>query len=112
MASVEQCERAVTQLAEKLAGADGATPLSGGLDRTISCTIRDLGVIFGGRLRGGRLEGIRQVDSADAQIRMSTSGDDLLALVAGELGIGAAWASGRLTVQASVLDLLKLRSML
>jgi hypothetical protein len=112
MASVEQCEQAFEQLAGKLAGADGTTPLSGGFDRTISCTVRDLGVIFGGQLRAGRLVGIQQVDSAQAQIRMSLTGDDLLALVAGELNIGAAWASGRLAVQAGMLDLLKLRAML
>jgi hypothetical protein len=43
---------------------------------------------------------------------MSMTGDDLLALVAGDLGVGAAWAGGRLKVQAGMLDLLKLRSML
>jgi hypothetical protein len=36
----------------------------------------------------------------------------LVALVAGDLGLPAGWATGRLTVEASVLDLLRLRALL
>lgn len=112
MASVEQCEQAFHQLAGRLAGADPATRRSVGFERTVSCAVHDLDVIFAGQLRDGQLVDIRQADSSDAQIRMRMSSDDLLAVVAGELGLGAAWTSGRLQVHASMLDLLKLRSML
>ena len=47
-----------------------------------------------------------------AQVRLAASSDDLVALVAGDLTLGAAWATGRLVVEASVLDLLRLRSLL
>jgi putative sterol carrier protein len=36
--------------------------------------------------------------------------DDLLKLVDGELNMASAWASGRVKIDASVFDLLKLRS--
>ena len=38
--------------------------------------------------------------------------DDLIALTDGELDFAKAWLSGRIKVEASVRDLLKLRSML
>jgi putative sterol carrier protein len=37
-------------------------------------------------------------------------GDDLVKLVAGELNMAAAWATGRVKVDASVRDIIKLRS--
>jgi putative sterol carrier protein len=38
--------------------------------------------------------------------------DDLLALTAGELDFTRAWASGRVKMEASIRDMLKLRSLL
>jgi putative sterol carrier protein len=110
MASVEECERAFHGLAAKLAGADQAAKQKTGFDRSLTCTLRDLRVTFGGRLRHGELLDIRQVNKPDAQIRMTMSSDDLLKLVAGELNMGAAWATGRVKIDASVFDLLRLRS--
>ena len=109
MASVEQCQRAFDDLAARLAQAD-AEAKKRALDRTVSCTLRDLNLVFGGELKGGELIDIRQVDSAKAQIRMSMSSDDLVKLVAGDLHLGTAWATGRVRIDASVRDLLKLRS--
>ena len=47
-----------------------------------------------------------------AQVRLTVGSDDLVALTDGELDFGRAWLSGRVKVEASVRDLLKLRSML
>jgi len=80
MASVQECERAFHGLAAKLSGRDGA------------------------------LLDIRQVDKPDAQVKMTMTSDDLLRLVAGELAMGSAWATGRVKIEASIFDLLKLRS--
>ena len=38
------------------------------------------------------------------------SSDDLLALVNGGLKVPAAWATGRLKIDASMMDLLRLKS--
>lgn len=113
MASVEDCERALHALAQRLSSADAATRGKAGFDRTLSCGLTDPDVIFAGRLRTGSLTEIRQVSAAEAataKIRLHMSGDDLLDLVAGELHMASAWASGRVKVQAGVLDLVKLRS--
>ena len=48
----------------------------------------------------------------DAQIRLTVSSDDLLAVTAGELPFASAWAAGRLKIEASVLDMIRLRSLL
>jgi len=110
MASVEECERAFHDLAAKLSGADQAARKKASFDRSLTCTLPDLKVIFAGQLRDGQLLDIRQVDEADAQVRMTMTSDDLIELVAGELSMGSAWATGRIKIDASVFDLLKLRS--
>ena len=110
MASVEECERAFHGLAAKLAGADADSRKKASFDRSLTCTLRDLKVIFAGQLRNGQLVDIRKVDKPDAQVRMTMTSDDLLKLVDGELAMGSAWATGRVKINASVMDLVKLRS--
>ena len=111
MATVEECERAMHELAGKLAGNSGSGVRNKIEDRSLTCELRDLKVVYGGRLRDGKLEDIRQVTDARAQIRLSMTGDDLLALTQGNLNLGRAWATGRIKISASVFDLIKLRSM-
>ena len=67
---------------------------------------------FQGRLRGGTIVDLTDGDDPSAQIRLSLTGDDLLALVAGSLNFAGAWASGRVSVKAAFGDLLKLRKLL
>ena len=110
MASVEECEKAFHDLAARLGGVDPQERKKVVLDRSLSCTLRDLGIIFAGQLRDGELQDIRQVHEADAQIRLSVTSDDLVKLTSGELNFANAWATGKLRVDANVFDLLKLRS--
>lgn len=110
MASVEECERAFHDLAERLATADPEHKKRADFDRTLSCTLPDLDVVFGGRLDHGELTDIRQIDDSRAQVRMTMSSDDLISMVKGELNMGAAWATGRIKIDAGVRDLLRLRS--
>jgi|SRR3954453_1940970 hypothetical protein len=111
MATAEQCRQALTQIAARLA-ADPEAAARVNLDRSLACEIRDLKVAFHGRLRNGTITDLTDGDDPKAQIRLSLSGDDLLALVAGQLGFGSAFASGRVSVKASFTDLLKLRKLL
>jgi SCP-2 sterol transfer family len=110
VATVEQCEQALHTLAQRLADHD-ASRRNAGFDRTLSCTIRDLGVVFGGRLKDGQLIDIAPATSPDAQVRLSMTGEDLLALVDGRLKMSSAWASGRIKIDAGVRDLMRLRSL-
>lgn len=110
MATVEECEQALADLADRLAANESARR-SVSFDRTLTCTIRDLDVIFAGRLKGGHLVDIRRAPSRDAQIKLSMNGDDLVALVAGRLKMASAWATGRVKIDASIRDILRLRSL-
>jgi putative sterol carrier protein len=111
MATLEQCRTALNQLAERLA----ANAEVGGrldFDRSLACQVTDLGAAFHGRLEGGRIVDLTDGDDPRAKIRMIISSDDLLELVGGRLDAGKAFASGRLKIKASVLDLIKLRKLL
>lgn len=112
MATVEQSEAAMHKLAERMRSPQAADVRGKMLDRSVSCHLRDLGVTFAGQLRDGGIQDIRQVDKANGQIKLATTSDDLLALVDGQLSFAKAWTSGRLKVDASVFDLLKLRALL
>jgi hypothetical protein len=113
VATVEECEAALNSLAERLNGVDPDVRSKYVVQRTLSCRIRDLDVVFAGRVDDDGITDIRRVDGAGgAQVRLATSSDDLIALTEGRLGVPAAWATGRLKIEASVLDLLKLRSLL
>ena len=109
MATVEECEQALADLADRLAANESAQR-SVSFDRTLTCTIRDLDVTFAGRLKGGQLVDIRPAPSREAQIKLSMSSDDLVALVAGRLKMASAWATGRVKIDASIRDMLRLRS--
>ncbi len=112
LATVEQCAAAVASLADLLAEVDPAVRAKAIVDRSVSCTVKDLQVIFVGRLRDGGLYDIRLSDSARAQVKVTLASDDLIKLINGDLDIASAWARGRVRVEASVFDLLKLRSLI
>ena len=112
MATVKECERALSSLAQRLAEVDPDQRAKYAVERTVSCAVSDLGVVFTGRVDEDGLTGVQVGDNPSAQVRLATSSDDLVALSEGRLGVPSAWASGRLKIEASVLDLLKLRSLL
>ncbi|MDA5285062.1 SCP2 sterol-binding domain-containing protein [Streptomyces sp. NPDC054904] len=115
MATIEECREALDRLSDNLARAEGDVRGAAALDRSLSCHITDLDRTFTGRLDDGRI----RVDAvapgpprAKAEIRLAMTGDDLLALVAGELRFPKAWASGRVRLEAGFRDLLRLKSLL
>ena len=110
MATAEECEQALADLADRLSANESAQQRVS-FDRSLTCTIRDLDLIFAGRLNGGHLVEIRRAQSKDAQIKLSMNSDDLVALVAGRLKMASAWATGRVRIDASIRDMLRLRSL-
>lgn len=109
MATLEQCRAAVEELSRRMSGSDHKPGLA---DRTLSCHIPDLDVTFSGTLRDGTLADITtEPQSSKAQIRVTTSSDDLVAMVDGELDMGKAWLTKRLKIDASMLDLIKMKGM-
>ncbi|MFE6777295.1 SCP2 sterol-binding domain-containing protein [Streptomyces sp. NPDC057702] len=114
MATRHECQRALERLADRLAEADGGVRRAAEVDRSLSCHLTDLDVTFAGRLSEGRLTDVRPLTGpprAPAAIRLTTTSDDLLALVDGRLPLTRAWASGRLRVRAGPRDLLRLRAL-
>lgn len=116
MASLQECEAALQELAARFAALDPDLRRRHAVDRTVSCRVPDLGVVFSVRLTDGSVVDVQcrpaHDDAASAQVRLAAASDDLVALVAGDLTPPVAWATGRLSVEASVLDLLRLRSLL
>jgi len=110
MATVDECRTALQKLAANLAA--NADQVRIDLDRPLACTIKDLGVAFHGRLLDGRLVDLADGDDPKAKIRLTATGDDLIALVNGQLDFAKAWTSGRVSVSANPFDLLKLRKLL
>jgi hypothetical protein len=110
VATAEECERALQELSDRLAASESSQQKVGS-DRSLTCTIRDLDIIFAGRLKGGQLVDIGRTDSKDAQVRLAMNSDDLIALVQGSLNLVHALATGRVKIDASVRDLLRLRAL-
>lgn len=115
MATMAECRSALDRLSDNLAGADGDVRGAAALDRSLSCHIKDLGITFTGRLADGRIQVLDTVEGPPrekAEIRLAMTGDDLVAMVDGELNFAKAWGSGRVRLEAGFRDLLKLRSLL
>ena len=115
MATADQCESALKWLATRLAEVDPELRARHVVQRTLACRVLDLDVVFLATLTSEGIQELRRVDGATAeraQVRLAAQSDDLIALVDGELAVPTAWATGRLRVQASPMDLLKLRALL
>lgn len=115
MATIEECRSALDKLSDNMAGADGDVRSAAALDRSLSCRITDLDITFVGRLKDGRIEVLDTLQGPTpdkAEIRLTMTGDDLVAMVDGELNFAKAWGSGRVKLEAGLRDLLRLRKLL
>ncbi|MFE9936784.1 SCP2 sterol-binding domain-containing protein [Streptomyces hirsutus] len=115
MATIEECRAALGRLSDSMQRTEGDVRATAAMDRSVSCHVTDLDVTFAGRLTGGRIEVHDTLEGApreQAQVRLAMKGDDLLALVDGELHFARAWGSGRVKLEAGLRDLLHLRKLL
>jgi hypothetical protein len=117
VATQQECETALIRVAQMLSGADPKARSK--LDqRTLSCLVRDLDLLYIGRLIDGALGDVQLIQpdqratSPAAQLRLTVASDDLVLLSRKELDFTKAWLSGRVKLEASIGDLLKLKSML
>jgi len=112
VATIEQCLKAL----EGILGPLAANPAAAGLDRSLSCRLTDLDQLILGRLSGGAVRDLHVIEDGDAvpkaDIRLTMTSDDLVALTNGRLSFGPAWASGRIKFEAGFRDLLRLRKLL
>jgi putative sterol carrier protein len=112
MATAAECRKALEDLAAELVSDPEKSSKSAGLNRTLSCHITDLDMHFSARLAQGAVSKVREEPNPKAQIKIAVTSDDLLALTSGDLAFPQAWLTGRVKIDASVFDLLKLRSLL
>lgn len=112
MATMDECMRALKGILGDLA----ANPAAEGLDRSLSCRLTDLHEVVMGRLSSGAVRDLHVLphgpDVPKADIRLTMTSDDLVAMTDGDLHFGKAWASGRVKLEAGLRDLLRLRKLL
>lgn len=115
MATVDQCREAVAELNSRLGELDDETRAAHVVDRSLELELTDHDTALGGHLRNGRLVDVIECvpgSTPKANIRLIMTSDDFLALIDGSLSFPAAWASGRIHLDASLSDLWRLRKML
>jgi hypothetical protein len=113
MATMDQARAALERIAGRLTDVDPDELARHVIERTISCHVPDLNLIFVTRVHAGGLDEFQLAENANgAQVRLTVTSDDLVALADDELSVTKAWASGRLKIEASLGDLLRLRKIL
>ncbi|WP_329261905.1 SCP2 sterol-binding domain-containing protein [Actinoallomurus sp. NBC_01490] len=113
MATLEEARAALERIATRLTDVDPDELAKHVVERTVSCHVPDLNLVFLTRIHAGGMDDFEVAESPNgAQVRLTVSSDDLVALASDELGVGKAWASGRLKIEASLGDLLRLRKIL
>jgi predicted lipid carrier protein YhbT len=117
VASARQCRSALNRLAATLDTVDPETRARYIPERTVTCRVKDLDVMFTARLDEHGVHDIAQAPRTEpnppqAEVRVTVDSDDLVALAAGEDDFLTAWLHGRVQVSAPMRDMLRLRSIL
>lgn len=113
MATIERCETALVQLMASLDGVDHANRSRDVPDRTVELVLLDHDVAFNAQWRDGELCDLQRGPyRGKPNVRLTMTSDDLIAMTGGKLGFPHAWATGRVRLDASVRDLLRLRKLL
>jgi SCP-2 sterol transfer family protein len=113
MATEEECRAALDRIVERLGEVEPEQFKEHVVDRTISCRVSDLGLIFRSRIHEGGLDLFTPGDDwSSGQVRITVNSDDLVALSKDELNAARAWATGRLKIEANIFDLFRLRRLL
>lgn len=112
MATVEEVEETLARLASRFERLDPSYKALLPGRRTVEAVFSDLDRIYHASWNRGELSEVRSGPADDADIRVALSSDDLLAMAQGDLRFRKAWASNRLRIEASMTDLIRLRSAL
>jgi len=113
MKSAEECREALQKLASRLSELSPADREAYFGSQTISVTIPDLGVTFGTKLNSGDAP-VREIGPGEppADIRLTANSDEVVSLAESPMNIARAWVAGRVKIDASMRDLLRLRRLL
>jgi hypothetical protein len=113
MKSAEECREALQKLASRLSEMNPADRDAYFGNQTMSVTIPDLGVTFGTKLDSGDAP-VREIGPGEppADIRLTANSDEVVSLAESPMNIARAWVAGRVKIDASMRDLLRLRRLL
>ncbi|GAA0405199.1 hypothetical protein GCM10009530_66670 [Microbispora corallina] len=115
MATVEECRAALEKLVEHFQEISEEDRAKHVVERRLACRISDLGVTFYGRIHHDGLGPFKDVppeDGRPAEVKLTLSSEDLISMVNGELDMARALLGGRVKIDASLGDLLRLRKLL
>ncbi len=114
MASKEEVEARLGELIDRLGQNEEAARAIGRSlpdPRILELHVTDLDLRYWTELAEGRLGVLEKGEQEEAHIRISTSSDDLVSFVEGGSSLFSAYVSGRIRIEASFSDLLKLRKL-
>jgi hypothetical protein len=114
MATAEECRKALETLLGRIGEMDPADRAANFPERTMSCRVPDLGLLFVTRIGPDGAAPVEEAapGTAPAQVKFTANSDDLVAIAGDPGSFARAWLTGRLKVEASVFDLLRLRKFL
>jgi hypothetical protein len=114
MASTRQVEAKLKELIRRLDSNDeGAETLSRTLpeSRIIEVAVTDLGETFWTELADGHMGRLKRGDSPGGDIRVTASSDELVAMVEGKRSLFSSYLGGKVKIEASFADLMRLRKL-
>ncbi|NYE46591.1 putative sterol carrier protein [Spinactinospora alkalitolerans] len=116
MASVEECRAAIAKVSDRIMEVDEDRRRKHIVDRTVSVTASDLDTVFDMRLAMQGLVDVTERRAGDpaerAQVRLTASSDTLVDLAEDRLDFAKALLSGRVKLDASFGDMMRLRKLL
>jgi hypothetical protein len=115
MASRDDVQQRLEELITRLAASDrGARSLADTLPepRVLTVHVTDLRADFWTVLEAGKMGPLREGEPDDADIRIRAPSDTILDLIDGNGSLFSAYLAGRIRIDASMSDLLRLRKLL
>jgi putative sterol carrier protein len=111
MATQEDCLEAILTVVERFNSHDAGKKRERIPSRSVGCTILDLDITYCGKTVDGYVVDVARSATHSADLRVLCTSDDLIDLVNGDLSFAHAWSTGRVRLDASLRDLIRLRSL-
>ncbi len=114
MATADECRKALESLTGRITEMDPADRAANFPERTMSCRVPDLGVLFVTRIGPHGADPVVEAapDEKPAQVRFTANSDDLISIAEDPAKFAHAWLTGKLKIEGNLLDLLRLRRLL